>query len=138
MRLAPTLPGELIPCASVWHDPGITPCCKTLYCAANAQLSNPRSWHLSRNTYPGYERSANCGPQWPLAKVPTSGSVHHVATPRLPPSSPLSHLPKEARVSRERLKARVDVDDVSFTGFGAEGYLKIGEYPPDGVPAKRV
>ena len=24
------LPGELIPCASVWHDPGITPCCKSL------------------------------------------------------------------------------------------------------------
>src|SRR5258705_8730757 len=23
------LPGELIPCAFVWHDPGITPCCKT-------------------------------------------------------------------------------------------------------------
>jgi hypothetical protein len=40
------LSGELIPCASVWHDPGITPCCKTLCCAANAQLSNPRSWYL--------------------------------------------------------------------------------------------
>src|SRR6266480_1912115 len=23
------LPGELIPCAFVWHDPGITPCCKS-------------------------------------------------------------------------------------------------------------
>src|SRR5947208_9406853 len=22
--------GELIPCAFVWHDPGITPCCKTI------------------------------------------------------------------------------------------------------------
>jgi hypothetical protein len=40
------LSGELIPCASVWHDPGITPCCKTLCCAANTQLSNPRSRHL--------------------------------------------------------------------------------------------
>jgi hypothetical protein len=40
------LPGELIPCAFVWHDPGITPCCKTLCCAANTQLSNPRSQHL--------------------------------------------------------------------------------------------
>jgi hypothetical protein len=25
------LPGELIPCAFVWHDPGITPCCKSLF-----------------------------------------------------------------------------------------------------------
>src|SRR5215469_9618695 len=23
------IPGELIPCAFVWHDPGITPCCKS-------------------------------------------------------------------------------------------------------------
>jgi hypothetical protein len=23
--------GELIPCAFVWHDPGITPCCKSLF-----------------------------------------------------------------------------------------------------------
>src|SRR5215510_9309331 len=29
MRLAPMLPGELIRCAFVWHDPGITPCCKS-------------------------------------------------------------------------------------------------------------
>jgi hypothetical protein len=25
----PSIPGELIPCALVWLDPGITPCCKT-------------------------------------------------------------------------------------------------------------
>jgi hypothetical protein len=24
------IPGELIPCAFVWHDPGITPCCRSL------------------------------------------------------------------------------------------------------------
>ena len=29
MRLASYLPGELIPCAFVWLDPGITPCCKS-------------------------------------------------------------------------------------------------------------
>ena len=29
MRLASYVPGELIPCAFVWPDPGITPCCKT-------------------------------------------------------------------------------------------------------------
>jgi hypothetical protein len=29
MKLASYLPGELIPCAFVWLDPGITPCCKT-------------------------------------------------------------------------------------------------------------
>ena len=28
MRLASYVPGELIPCAFVWLDPGITPCCK--------------------------------------------------------------------------------------------------------------
>ena len=28
--MASCVPGELIPCAFVWHDPGITPCCKTL------------------------------------------------------------------------------------------------------------
>ncbi len=28
MRLASYVPGELIPCALVWLDPGITPCCK--------------------------------------------------------------------------------------------------------------
>ena len=27
--MASSIPGELIPCAFVWHDPGITPCCKT-------------------------------------------------------------------------------------------------------------
>jgi len=25
------LPGELIRCAFVWHDPGITPCCKSRF-----------------------------------------------------------------------------------------------------------
>ena len=30
MRLASYVPGELIPCAFVWLDPGITPCCKTI------------------------------------------------------------------------------------------------------------
>src|SRR5215469_5107690 len=27
--VASYVPGELIPCAFVWHDPGITPCCKS-------------------------------------------------------------------------------------------------------------
>jgi len=27
--MASSIPGELIPCAFVWHDPGITPCCKS-------------------------------------------------------------------------------------------------------------
>src|SRR5258708_35278107 len=27
--MASYVPGELIPCAFIWHDPGITPCCKT-------------------------------------------------------------------------------------------------------------
>jgi hypothetical protein len=29
MRLASYIPGELIPYAFVWLDPGITPCCKS-------------------------------------------------------------------------------------------------------------
>src|SRR5260221_14627408 len=29
MRMASYVAGELIPCAFVWHDPGITPCCKS-------------------------------------------------------------------------------------------------------------
>jgi hypothetical protein len=29
MKMASCVPGELIPCAFVWHDPGITPCCKS-------------------------------------------------------------------------------------------------------------
>jgi hypothetical protein len=29
--MASSIPGELIPCAFVWHDPGITPCCKSLF-----------------------------------------------------------------------------------------------------------
>ena len=40
MRLASYVPGELIPCAFVWLDPGITPCCKTrLFFAAGSDLS---------------------------------------------------------------------------------------------------
>src|SRR5262245_38146024 len=31
MRMASCVPGELIPCAFVWHDPGITPCCKSRF-----------------------------------------------------------------------------------------------------------
>jgi len=27
--MASYVAGELIPCAFVWHDPGITPCCKS-------------------------------------------------------------------------------------------------------------
>src|SRR6266550_4851567 len=30
IRMASCALGELIPCAFVWHDPGITPCCKTI------------------------------------------------------------------------------------------------------------
>jgi len=33
--MASCVPGELIPCAFVWHDPGITPCCKTRLFFAN-------------------------------------------------------------------------------------------------------
>src|SRR6266487_4221472 len=29
MSMASYVPGELIPYAFVWHDPGITPCCKS-------------------------------------------------------------------------------------------------------------
>ena len=29
--MASCVPGELIPCAFVWHDPGITPCCRSLF-----------------------------------------------------------------------------------------------------------
>src|SRR5262249_51325516 len=29
ISMASCVPGELIPCAFIWHDPGITPCCKT-------------------------------------------------------------------------------------------------------------
>jgi len=29
-----SIPGELIPRAFVWHDPGITPCCKSLFVLA--------------------------------------------------------------------------------------------------------
>jgi hypothetical protein len=29
--MASCISGELIPCAFVWHDPGITPCCKSLF-----------------------------------------------------------------------------------------------------------
>jgi hypothetical protein len=29
MEMASCVPGELIPCAFVWHDPGITSCCKS-------------------------------------------------------------------------------------------------------------
>src|SRR5258707_1635797 len=29
--MASYVPGELIPCAFIWHDPGITPCCKSLF-----------------------------------------------------------------------------------------------------------
>src|SRR6266480_5940892 len=29
MRMASYVPGELIPCAFVWHELGITPCCKS-------------------------------------------------------------------------------------------------------------
>src|ERR1700745_3288146 len=30
MKMASCVPGELIPCAFVWHDPGITPCCNSV------------------------------------------------------------------------------------------------------------
>src|SRR4029450_13497560 len=34
--------GELIPCAFVWHDPGITPCCKSLFAPLIANFSSYR------------------------------------------------------------------------------------------------
>src|SRR4029450_1710886 len=34
--------GELIPCAFVWHDPGITPCCKSLFAPLIAIFSSYR------------------------------------------------------------------------------------------------
>ena len=40
MRLASYVPGELIPCAFVWLDPGITPCCKTIF---GSEARNTRS-----------------------------------------------------------------------------------------------
>src|SRR5262249_23929381 len=42
MRLAPMLPGELIPCTFVWHDPGITPCCKSLLNISSRKIDSNR------------------------------------------------------------------------------------------------
>src|SRR5262249_27966285 len=39
METASCVPGELIPCAFVWHDPGITPCCKSLFCTDDQKFS---------------------------------------------------------------------------------------------------
>src|SRR5262245_61420257 len=44
MRMASCVPGELIACAFVWHDPGITPCCKMLQkCRTYARLYETRT-----------------------------------------------------------------------------------------------
>ena len=59
MRPASYAPGELIPCALVWHDPGITPCCKTIL---GPGAKNTFSKSLSARSYlffPGIE--AECG-----------------------------------------------------------------------------
>jgi Sel1 repeat len=36
--------GELIPCAFVWHDPGITPCCKSLF-AVSQDYAAAVTWY---------------------------------------------------------------------------------------------
>src|SRR5205085_12282518 len=51
MRMASCVPGELIPCAFVWHDPGITPCCigaetYTMPNASDASLPSFQIEHL--------------------------------------------------------------------------------------------
>ena len=42
MRMASSIPGELIPSASVWHAPGITPCVKTPALASGVENYSPR------------------------------------------------------------------------------------------------
>jgi len=44
MRLASSVPGELIPCAFVWLDPGITPCRKSLRTPANSDSGDSMDW----------------------------------------------------------------------------------------------
>ena len=55
MRPASYAPGELIPCALVWHDPGITPCCKTILSlgAKNGipELSLDREFRFTRPVF---------------------------------------------------------------------------------------
>ncbi len=41
--MASCVPGELIPCAFVWHDPGITPCCKSPKLPGDDFLAGRRS-----------------------------------------------------------------------------------------------
>ena len=57
MRLASYVPGELIPCAFVWLDPGITPCCKSRWrpflnndfvALMRFALLEFEAWHIGR------------------------------------------------------------------------------------------
>src|SRR5258707_14333510 len=41
--MASYVPGELIPCAFIWHDPGITPCCKSPKLPGDDFLAGRRS-----------------------------------------------------------------------------------------------
>jgi len=42
MRMASYIPGELIPSAFVWLDPGIIPCCKSLFASLNTDFPSCR------------------------------------------------------------------------------------------------
>jgi hypothetical protein len=60
MRLASYLPGELIPCAFVWLDPGITPCCRSrLSFAANSDSVAPTLTSVGAND----DGAAQSGPR---------------------------------------------------------------------------
>jgi hypothetical protein len=60
MRMASSIPGELIPSASVWHAPGITPCVKTRELAG---IVENYSAHLSGQGFYTLER-----PRWSVCR----------------------------------------------------------------------
>src|SRR3974390_2609943 len=45
IKLASYVPGELIPCALVWLDPGITPCCKTIFVPIMRNIDSRTNTH---------------------------------------------------------------------------------------------
>jgi hypothetical protein len=51
--MASYVPGELIPCALVWHDPGITPCCKSIFGISSRNIDS----RSDTNEQQGFKRT---------------------------------------------------------------------------------
>ena len=123
IRMASCVPGELIPCAFVWHDPGITPCCKSLFAPFIANISSCRRGfrvNMWGTSSPGDKLTGDFGNEPDATSISDRGLFRFLAGNLSPGVSDFCNTIGTSRTSQDvRLESakwgKADLDQVAVT-----------------------